>query len=158
MEQITKEELEQRIALLKKFRELLEKQRAKFREYLSVLEKQETSITTENPETLLAHTELEQQVVANIMSLQKVIVPMSELYKERGAHLEEESVNTIQKDLEDLQHKVLIQNQKNRELLKTHIVQIRQQIATLKNPYKTARSVYAEKSTVGVGHLVAVEA
>ena len=51
MEQITKEELEQRIALLKKFRELLEKQRAKFREYLSVLEKQETSITTENPET-----------------------------------------------------------------------------------------------------------
>ncbi|MBP5402262.1 MAG: flagellar biosynthesis protein FlgN [Treponema sp.] len=156
MEQISKEELEERVALLKKFRSLLEKQRAKFQEYLNVLEKQETSITSENPETLLAHTELEQQVVANIMNLQKVIVPMSEIYKEKGAHLEEESVNTIQKDLEDLQQKVLIQNKKNRELLKTHIVQIRKQITALKNPYKNVRSVYAEKAVVG--NLVAVEA
>ena len=156
MEQISKEELEERVALLKKFRSLLEKQRAKFQEYLNVLEKQETSITSENPETLLAHTELEQQVVANIMNLQKVIVPMSEIYKEKGAHLEEESVNTIQKDLEDLQQKVLIQNKKNRDLLKTHIVQIRKQITALKNPYKNVRSVYAEKAVVG--NLVAVEA
>ena len=81
MEQITQEELNERIALLKKFRLLLEKQREKFREYLTVLEKQENSIEDENAEKLLAHTELEQQVVANIMNLQKVIVPMSELNK-----------------------------------------------------------------------------
>ena len=90
------------------------------------------------------------------MNLQKVIVPMSELYKERGAHLEEESVVAIQKDLDDLQQKVLEQNAKNRELLKAHIVQIRSQISSLKNPYKNNRSIYAEKATVG--NLVAVEA
>ena len=142
--------------MLKKFRALLLQQRKKFQEYLTVLEKQETSIESENSEKLLAHTELEQQVVSNIMNLQKVIVPMSELYKERGAHLEEESVVAIQKDLDDLQQKVLEQNAKNRELLKAHIVQIRSQISSLKNPYKNNRSIYAEKATVG--NLVAVEA
>ncbi|MGN0738784.1 MAG: flagellar biosynthesis protein FlgN [Treponema sp.] len=156
MEQITQEELNERIALLKKFRLLLEKQREKFREYLTVLEKQENSIEDENAEKLLAHTELEQQVVANIMNLQKVIVPMSELYKSKGEGIKDNSVNEIQKDLEDLQKKVLAQNQKNRELLKTHITQIRTQIATLKNPYKNARSIYAEKAATG--SFIAVEA
>lgn len=156
MEQISQEELNERVALLRKFRSLLEQQRAKFQEYLTVLEKQENSIESENSEVLLAHTELEQQVVANIANLQKVIVPMSELYKEKGAHLEEASVNSIQKELDDLQQKVLAQNEKNRELLKTHIASIRTQIASLKNPYKNARSVYAEKAAVG--KLVAVEA
>ncbi|WP_318663692.1 flagellar biosynthesis protein FlgN [Treponema sp.] len=156
MAEISQEELNERIALLKKFRALLLQQRKKFQEYLTVLEKQETSIESENSEKLLAHTELEQQVVSNIMNLQKVIVPMSELYKERGAHLEEESVVAIQKDLDDLQQKVLEQNAKNRELLKAHIVQIRSQISSLKNPYKNNRSIYAEKATVG--NLVAVEA
>lgn len=156
MAEISQEELNERIALLKKFRSLLLQQRKKFQEYLTVLEKQETSIESENSEKLLAHTELEQQVVSNIMNLQKVIVPMSELYKERGAHLEEESVVAIQKDLNDLQQKVLEQNAKNRELLKAHIVQIRSQISSLKNPYKNNRSIYAEKATVG--NLVAVEA
>lgn len=156
MAEISQEELNERIALLKKFRSLLLQQREKFQQYLTVLEKQETSIESENSEKLLAHTELEQQVVSNIMNLQKVIVPMSELYKERGAHLEEESVVAIQKDLDDLQQKVLEQNAKNRELLKAHIVQIRSQISSLKNPYKNNRSIYAEKATVG--NLVAVEA
>ena len=156
MEQISQEELNERIALLKKFRSLLEQQRAKFQEYLAVLEKQEHSIETEQTENILAHTELEQQVVANIMNLQKVIVPMSEIYKERGAHLEEDSVKNIQQELNDLQQKVLVQNQKNRELLKVHIGQIRKQVAMLKNPYKNIHSVYAEKATVG--SLVAVEA
>lgn len=156
MAEISQEELNERIALLKKFRSLLLQQRKKFQEYLTVLEKQETSIESENSEKLLAHTELEQQVVSNIMNLQKVIVPMSELYKERGAHLEEESVVAIQKDLDDLQQKVLEQNAKNRELLKAHIVQLRSQISSLKNPYKNNRSIYAEKATVG--NLVAVEA
>ena len=80
MAEITQEELNERVAILKRFRTLLEQQRGKFREYLDVLEKQHDSITTENTEALLAHTELEQQVVKNLANLQKVIVPMSKLY------------------------------------------------------------------------------
>ncbi|MCQ2610995.1 MAG: flagellar biosynthesis protein FlgN [Treponema sp.] len=155
MEQISQEELNERIALIKKFKSLLQQQRQKFQEYLTVLEKQETSIEKENANALLAHTELEQQVVANIMNLQKVIVPMSELYASKTENLADENITNIQKELDDLQTKVLAQNEKNRILLKSHITQIRAQIQSLQNPYKTNRSVYAQKQNVG--SMVAVE-
>ena len=114
MAEISQEELNERVAILRKFRSLLEQQREKFREYLKVLEKQETSIEKEDSEKLLAHTELEQQVLSNIMNLQKVIVPMSEIYQKKNSNKDEASVIEIQNDLAELQHKVLLQNQKNR--------------------------------------------
>ena len=157
MENISAQELEERVALLTKFRELLQRQREKFREYLNVLEKQENSIETENPDALLAHTELEQQVVSNIVSLQKVIVPMSNLYNARGGNSNpEKSIMDLQNDLSDLQTKVLAQNAKNRDLLRVHITQIRTKINSLRNPYKNVRSVYSEKNAVG--SMLAVEA
>ena len=156
MEQISERELEERVALLKKFRQLLQEQRDKFKEYLNVLEKQENSIATENADALLAHTELEQQVVSSIMNLQKVIVPMSDLYKTRGGDKRDESIVSLQNDLTSLQDKVLAQNKRNRDLLRSHIDSIRTQIAAFRNPYKNRRSVYAEKASAG--NLVAIEA
>ena len=156
MEEISEQELEERVALLKKFRGLLQEQRDKFREYLNVVEKQENSITTENADALLAHTELEQQVVSNIMNLQKVIVPMSDLYKARGGDKRDESIVSLQNDLSNLQTQVLAQNKRNRDLLRSHIDSIRTQIASFRNPYKNRRSIYAEKT--GTGSMVAVEA
>ena len=151
MAEITQQELDERVALLRKFRSLLEQQRNKFREYLTVLEKQQDSITSQNTENLIAHTELEQQVVKNIANLQKVIVPMSKMYKASipMAHTDEElSINKIQNELNDLQDKVLKQNQINRDLLRTHIETIRTQIQNFKNPYKNTRSVYAQPQQV----------
>ena len=156
MEEISAQELEERVALLKKFRSLLQQQRDKFREYLNVLEKQENSITSEDADALLAHTELEQQVVSSIMNLQKVIVPMSDLYKTRGGDKRDESIVSLQNDLTSLQDKVLAQNKRNRDLLRSHIASIRTQIASFRNPYKSRRSIYAEKN--GAGNMVAVEA
>ena len=146
MAEITHEELLERVALLRKFK--------------SVLEKQQNSIESENPETILAHTELEQQVVKNISNLQKVIVPMSKMYKSLGVSQNQmpeiEHIQNIQKDLADLQNKVLVQNQINRDLLRVHINQIKTQIQNFNNPYKNARSVYAQ--TERVASLVQVEA
>ncbi|MBO5826351.1 MAG: flagellar biosynthesis protein FlgN [Treponema sp.] len=160
MAEITHEELLERVALLRKFKSVLEQQRNKFKEYLSVLEKQQNSIESENPETILAHTELEQQVVKNISNLQKVIVPMSKMYKSLGVSQNQmpeiEHIQNIQKDLADLQNKVLVQNQINRDLLRVHINQIKTQIQNFNNPYKNARSVYAQ--TERVASLVQVEA
>ena len=146
MAEITQEELNERVAILRRFRGLLEEQRGKFREYLNVLEKQQDSITSENPESLLAHTELEQQVVKNIANLQKVIVPMAKMYKANGGNTspvaEDAEIAKIQNELSDLQDKVLKQNAINRDLLKLHIEQLKSQINNFKNPYKTNRSVY----------------
>ena len=159
MAEITQQELDERVALLRKFRSLLEQQRNKFREYLTVLEKQQDSIAKENPENLIAHTELEQQVVRNIANLQKVIVPMSKMYKASVpmAHTAEDSnIAKIQNELNDLQTKVLKQNQINRDLLREHIESIRTQIQNFKNPYKNIKSVYAQPQRVA--SLVEVEA
>ena len=159
MAELTQQELDERVAILRKFRSLLEQQRNKFREYLTVLEKQQDSISKENPESLIAHTELEQQVVKNIANLQKVIVPMSKMYKSGIplAHTDEESnIAQIQNELNDLQSRVLKQNQINRDLLRDHIENIRAQIQNFKNPYKNIRSVYAQPQRVA--SLVEVEA
>lgn len=155
MAEITQEELNERVAILRRFKSLLEEQRGKFREYLTVLEKQQDSITSENPESLLAHTELEQQVVKNIARLQKVIVPMSKMYKANAGN--DASIQKIQNELSDLQDKVLKQNAINRDLLKVHIEQLRAQIAGFKNPYKANRSVYANVQTQNVATMVHVE-
>lgn len=160
MEELTQQELDERVALLRKFRTLLEQQRNKFQEYLTVLEKQQDSIAAENPESLLAHTELEQQVVKNIANLQKVIIPMSRIYKATNTSaansVEAESINNIQRELADLQYKVLEQNKINRDLLRDHIESIRSQINNFKNPYRNARSVYNQPQRVA--SLVEIEA
>ena len=159
MAELTDEELNERVAILRRFRTLLEQQRSKFQEYLNVLEKQENAISTEDTNAIINHAELEQQVVAGIKNLQKVIVPMSEMYKSSAKNANSESdksVESIQNELEKLQDKVLEQNQKNRELLKKHLVQIRSQIENFKNPYRKNRSVYASAQNAHVS-LIAVE-
>lgn len=159
MTELTDEELNERISILRRFRTLLEQQRSKFQEYLNVLEKQENSISKEDTNAIISHAELEQQVVAGIKNLQKVIVPLSEMYKTsaKGAvPAGDKSVESIQNELENLQEKVLEQNFKNRELLKKHLVQIRTQLENFKNPYKKNRSIYASAQNVH-GSLVAVE-
>jgi len=161
MAEISQEELNERVAILRRFRTLLEQQRGKFREYLTVLEKQQDSISSENTEALLAHTELEQQVVKNIINLQKVVVPMRQMYNsvragEAAESDDQKTIESLQQDLTNLQERVLAQNKINRELLKVHIGQIKIQLAGLKNPYKNLHSVYAQKQPVS--QMVEVEA
>ena len=148
---ISEDELNERVALLKRFKELLEKQRQKFKDYLSVLENKETVIKNEDTVALLVHTEIEQQIVANIQSLQKVIDPIEQMYIASG--LDSESANlpseipTLKTDLVKLQQEVLNQNSKNRELLKSQMVQLREKIEGLKNPYRYSKSIYSKSES-----------
>ena len=141
------------ILILKRFRSLLEQQRTKFQQYLKVLEAQESKITEEDAESLLAHSELETEIVANITSLQKVIVPMEALYNKSKAATynpaEAVPVSRIQSDLKKLQSQVLAQNERNRVLLKSHMESLRQQISEFKNPYRTVSSIYTKTATAG---------
>lgn len=152
-EKLTQAELDERVAILRRFKSLLEKQRAKFQEYLDVLEKQEDKIYEDDAEALMAHSELEAQIVANIGSLQKVIVPMQKLYSSSKAASYNPSdaipVENLQQELSDLQTKVLAQNEKNRTLIRTRISDIRQQMVSLKNPYRNIKSVYADRAASG---------
>lgn len=150
---LSQEELNERIQILKKFRQLLEQQRTKFQEYLKVLEAQESKINEENAEALLAHSELEAQIVKGIGSLQKVIVPMQDLVTRTHAATynpaDAKPIEGIKAELAKLQGQVLKQNEKNRNLLKFHMAQVREQIQEFKNPYRSLNSVYFTTMTTG---------
>ena len=135
-------EIAERVAVLKRFRTLLEQQRLIFREYLTVLEKQEKSICDENTDAVLQHTELEESIIAEIFTIQKVIDPLEYMYTNICKN-EHSDIPHLKTDLDDLQKRVLAQNKKNRELLQTHIIGLRQQIASLKRPYAHKESIYA---------------
>lgn len=159
-QKISQEELEERVAILRRFRTLLEQKRAKFQEYLDVLEAQEKKIQIEDADAIIAHSELETQIVGSIGELQKVITPMQKLYESsRAASYNPQDaipITNIQEELSSLQTKVLAQNEKNRLLLKTHITEVRSQIASFKNPYRSNRSVYADR--INTGSFISAEA
>lgn len=149
MMNLTQTEIEERTALLKRFRTLLEQQRTKFQEYLRVLEAQEKTIEDENADALLAHTELEQQIAANIISLQKVIKPIETMYQDTFSNEQAATeIPQLQADLQVLQQQVLDRNKKNRELLQVRIGQLKERMSTVKNPYRNARSVYSQSAQV----------
>lgn len=150
--ELTREQLDERVAILRRFKSLLEQKRQKFREYLKVLESQQGKIEIDDADSLVKHAELEQQIVNNISELQKVIEPFGIMAQDSlalaGDSLfcgDRETLTKMQNELDDLQEKVLVQNQKNRDLLKIHMEQIKNQLENLKknNPYRNQRPVYS---------------
>ena len=131
------------------------------RTYLNVLEMQENQIASQNAEALMAHSELENQIVEGIGSLQKVIVPMKKLYlgiKSSASTYNPADIIPIEKlqdDLSNLQTQVIAQNERNRRLIKLQMGEIREQMVAIKNPYRSRQSVYAD---VESGNLVQVDA
>ena len=152
-EALSKEELDARIAILRRFRSLLEQQRDKFRAYLRVLELQEPQITGDDAALLNEHTELGSLLVHDIGELQKVIVPMQALYRSRHAAAcspaEAVPVEQLQEELDRLQEKALAQNKRNQQLLRTRLPEVRRELTQFKNPYRAHQSVYAEKDGSG---------
>ena len=145
-QELTKEQLEERVAILKRFRQLLEQQRQKFRDYLVVLEKQAEMIGTENVDAMVQHAEIEQSIVSEIHTIQKVINPLEDMYRTVNPEIEDAEIPKLKTDLEQLRKDVLVQNEKNRELLKCHMTMLRQQVVSLKNPYARRTSVYASSA------------
>ena len=147
---LSQEEINERVAILKRFRHLLEQQRNKFKEYLVVLEKQEEGIKSEDDTVIVAQAELERQIVSNISNLQKVIVPIEKMYKEKGITLTAE-IPQIQKELTELQEAVLTQNEKNQSLLKEHMEELKSSISNFSNPkfnpYAKNTSIYSQKTS-----------
>lgn len=136
-------ELEMRVAILKRFKSLLQEQRNKFGEYLNVLETQEKSIEQNNIEAVMHHTELENNIIQNIVNIQKVIDPIEKMYY--LSNPQDENVLQLKTDLGKLQESVKKQNEKNRLLLDEKMIALRHEISSisLKNNY--AKSVYAKE-------------
>jgi len=141
--------IDERIMLLKKLRETMLHQRDKFKNYLNLLEKEEAAIIEDDMEKLEQHIQLEQSIIQEIYSIQRVINPLEDMY--RASFPEKEAtIPELKISLEKLKSMVTGRNLKNRLLLKERMENLRLQIKNLPRAF-TAASPYAD---IGVPSMV----
>jgi hypothetical protein len=155
---ISAEELSQRVAILRRFRSLLTEQRNRFQSYLEALDRQRQVIETGTAEELIAHVELEEKIVADIFSIQKVIDPLDEMYRAvytgsadlPGYAGGGDDVSALKSALEELKNQAVVRSGRNRDLLSRRMVEIRSEIKALRsNPYlQSSRSAFAPAPTL----------
>jgi DNA-binding transcriptional regulator GbsR (MarR family) len=148
-DEIDAEELSQRVAILKRFKKLLTQQRDRFHNYLDMLDKQQSVIESGSAEDLLSYVEVEEKIVADIFSIQKVIDPLEEMYntvvskaqKAKTQNTSNDEVPSLKESLEKLQTEAVIRSTKNKELLSKRMLELRSEIKALRNnPYAARRS------------------
>jgi flagellar biosynthesis/type III secretory pathway chaperone len=143
---LTKEEVDRRVALLKRLKSTLLEQREKFRSYMRVLDAEKVSIEDDKVETLRAQVELEENLVAEIQSFQKVIDPLEAVWKQSYA-VDDHEVAELKQSLANLKTQVLEKNQMNRTLLSSRMAYLQNEILRLRptvrgrNPYTGQRAV-----------------
>ena len=161
---ISPEELAQRVAVLRRFKTLLTQQRDRFRSYLDMLDKQHEIIETGNTDALLSYVDLEEKIVSDIFSIQKLIDPLEDMYHAvvsgfnpalaaAPALHSDDDVPSLKAALEDLKNEAVIRSSRNKELLSRRMVELRQEIKSLRdNPYaaKSRRSVYGSSGTASL--------
>ncbi len=125
------ENTEEKIAILKRLRDMLARQRARFQAYLELLEREKDSITRGDAEGLLAQVEMEQGIIAEIYTLRKVIAPLETLY--RAAYpATEESVPRLKAVLDSMGREIAARNARNRSLLRARMDDLRDEIRSLR--------------------------
>jgi hypothetical protein len=160
---ISPQELAQRVAILRRFKILLTQQRDRFRSYLEMLDKQQEIIETGSTDALLAHVELEEKIVADIFSIQKVIDPLEDMYhavvsgfnpvRAAQAAQADDEVPSLKAALEELKSEAVLRSSRNKELLSRRMVELRHEIKSLRNnPYAAGsrRSAYGAGGTASL--------
>ncbi|MDR0643395.1 MAG: flagellar biosynthesis protein FlgN [Treponema sp.] len=133
---ITPEELKERVAVVKRFRDLLREQRERFYSYLDILDKQKTVIEIGSVEDILSHIEIEEKILSDIFSIQKVLVPLEPLYCTSIKTVKAPDVVEIQSALENLKTEASLKVKQNRDILKIRMDGLGEQLKILRNnPY-----------------------
>jgi uncharacterized small protein (DUF1192 family) len=141
MAAISHKELSQRVAVLKRFKELLKAQRDRFSAYLDSLDRQKDVIERGTADDLLRYVDLEEKIVTDIFSIQKVIDPLDKMYHSAvlssgGKTSDVDEVSDLKKALESLKSEAVVRSERNKELLSARMAEIRSEIKSLRsNPY-----------------------
>ena len=156
--ELSHSEISQRVAVIKRFKELLKAQRDRFQAYLNALDKQQDVIQQGTADDLLRHVELEEKIVSDIFSIQKVIDPLEKMYQSARAQasakkrpgglsidesVSEGEVSGLKETLENLKTEAVIRSERNRQLLAKRMAEIRSEIKSLK------RNAYAQRKFSG---------
>jgi hypothetical protein len=135
--------IEQNVAILKRLREMLARQREKFGSYLRLLECEGEAIEQGDSEKLLSQVEMEQSIIAEIFTLKKAIAPLESLYQAHYPAGTEATIPKLKTTLEKMGAEILAHNVRNRERLRERMDDMRREITSLRSWPKTA-SPFAE--------------
>ena len=137
---LTGQELEERVAILTRFREALIRQREKFRRYLEIIERGDDEFASET-DRLEFHVEMEQSIVVEIASFQRAIEPLETMYRAVDPDGAREIPN-LRKALDRTRDEVVRRHDRNRTLLRRQLEELRSEIANLRI-IRSTRSLYA---------------
>ena len=117
--------------IVRKLREALARQRDRLGRYLQQLERQERAIRDEDLAAIREHVAVEQEALAEMHALQRVIDPLEGLYA--AAHpRRESSVPALRRSLSAVREKVLARNEINHQLLQERLSTVREEIHELR--------------------------
>jgi len=138
---LTKEEVDQRVALLKRLKATLAQQREKFQTYLKVLDAEKASIEGEAVEALRQQVQLEEELVVDIHAIQKVIDPLEAVLRQSYQGSTDDEVADLRISLDALKSQVNEKSRENRgllsrsmEALEREAIRVRPQVRG-RNPY-----------------------
>jgi hypothetical protein len=151
LSEISPGELKRRVAVIKRFKELLKAQRDRFRVYLESLDKQKDVIMEGSADDLIRHVDLEEKIVADIFSIQKVIDPLEKMYhavnpsapaltgKHSGKASGDDEVSGLKEALDGLRAEAVVRSERNRVLLSKRMVELRSEIKNFRGGAYAAR-------------------
>jgi len=146
------------VAVLRRFREALLRQRERFSRYLEMLEQQPPGENDRDrhdrdrhdPEQLEIHVEMEQAIIHEIASIEQVIEPLQLMCREHDSEGAAD-IPKLQAALDRTRDEVLRRTVRSRELLKQEINSLRSEISGLRI-MRRRQSLYAtpEPTTVDI--------
>lgn len=135
-------DLDERIAVLRRYRRMLEMQRERLQDYLVLLDTREIAVKEGNYLALEEYTVKEQHVIKGILAVQKCLKPLAEMYQ-KALPEGSRDIDELTSRLENLRQKVLVRNEESRALLKSHALNLKTELDSLKIPRST-KSVFAQ--------------
>jgi hypothetical protein len=125
---------------------------------LEALDRQRDAIELGSAGDVAAHVELEEQIVADIFAIQKVINPLEEMYQalspQRGSFVPEieGELPDLKSSLELLRAETAARSGRNRELLSRRMTALNDDILALRaqDPYRGSRSIYGGLETASM--------
>lgn len=127
--------------IAKRIRKNLEDQKIKLEEYLNVLESQEEDIEVQNPDKLLAHIELEKNIIDELSSFKKMLIPLEEYYDDLPFK-RDGSIDILKKNIDSLTENVNKKSEKNKLNLESVIENIKVKAKTFNKKKFATNSIY----------------
>ena len=103
--------------IAKKIRKTLLDQKGRLEDYLHLLEKEEEDIINKDPEKLIAHIDLEKNILIELSLLKKVINPLEIAYY-NSPYKKDSSLLELRNNINKLSDKIKEKSDKNQQVLK----------------------------------------